>query len=136
MNSTRFPTPLLIGYSIILKEEGTQDGGSHNQEDAGEEPAGGGLRSIRVPAGELAVGLDAAHQSEHRADGVAQFGGGVKVTGHEAGGLVDAGKPFALRENGSHRDGGTQYRKKDSFTQYRKKDSFSHGRIVFSETSC
>ena len=111
----------------LLEEEGTQDGGRYNQEDAGEEPACRGLRGVRVPAGELAVGLDAAYQSEHRTDSIAEFGRRIKIAGHEAGCLVDAGKPFALRENVGHRYGGTQYR---------KKDSFSHGRIVFSETSC
>ena len=62
-----------------LEEEGTQDGGGHDQEDTREEPTGGGLRGVGVTAGELAVGLDAAHQSQHGADGVAQLGGGVTV---------------------------------------------------------
>ena len=66
-----------------LEEEGTQDGGGHDQEDTREEPAGGGLRGVGVTAGELAVSLDAAHQSQHGADGVAQLGGGVEIRGHE-----------------------------------------------------
>ena len=99
MNSTRFPTPLLIGYSIILEEEGTQDGGRYNQEDTSEEPACCGLRGVGVPAGELAVGLDAAYQSEYRTDGVAEFGRRIKIAGHKRGGFINAGKPFALREN-------------------------------------
>lgn len=88
-----------------LEEEGTQDGGGHDQEDTREEPAGGGLRGVGVTAGELAVGLDAAHQSQHGADGVAQLGGGVEIRGHEAGRLVDTGKALALRESvgGNHR---------------------------------
>ena len=46
-------------------------------------------------------GLDAAHQAEHRTDGIAQFGGGIEIRGHEAGRLVDTGKALtlALRES-------------------------------------
>ena len=84
-----------------LEEEGTQDGGGHDQKDTCEKPAGGCLRGIRIATGELAVGLDAAHQTEHRTDGIAQFGGGIEIRGHEAGRLVDTGKalPLALRES-------------------------------------
>ena len=96
LNSTPFPAPLLTGYSIVLEEEGTQDGGGYNQKDAGKEPAGGGFRGVGITAGELAVGLDAAHQAEHRTDGIAQFGGGIEIRGHEAGRLVDTGKALAL----------------------------------------
>ena len=66
-----------------LEEEGTQDGGGHDQKDTREKPAGGCLRGIRIATGELAVGLDAAHQAEHRTDGIAQFGGGIEIRGHE-----------------------------------------------------
>ena len=72
------------------------------------------------PAAELAVGLDAAHQTEHGTDGIAQFGGGVKVRGHEACRLVDTRKALALRKD----TGG------DKRTHHRKKDSFLHCRIV------
>ena len=103
------------------EEEGTQDGGGHNQEDTRKEPARGGLRGVRVTAGELAVGLDAAHKPQHGTDGIAQFGGGIEVRGHEAGRLVDTGKALALRESmdGNHR------------TQHGKKDSSLHCRIVW-----
>ena len=33
---------------------------------------------------------------EHRTDGIAQFGGGIEIRGHEAGRLVDTGKALAL----------------------------------------
>lgn len=74
-----------------------------------------------VTAGELAVGLDAAHQSQHGADGVAQLGSGVEIRGHEAGCLVDTGKALALRESvgGNHR------------AHHGKKDSSLHCRIVW-----
>lgn len=92
---------MFTGYSIRLEEEGTQDGGGYNQKDTGEEPAGGSLRGIGITAGELAVGLDAAHQTKHRTDGIAEFGGRIEIRGHEAGRLVDTGKalPLALRES-------------------------------------
>jgi len=60
-----------------LEEEGTQDGGGHDQEDTREEPAGGCLRGIRIATGELAVGLDTAHQPQDGPDGVAQLCGGI-----------------------------------------------------------
>lgn len=120
LNSTPFPAPLLTGYSIVLEEEGTQDGGGYNQENAGEKPGGRRLRRVRIAAAELAVGLDAAHQTEHGADGIAQFGGGVEVRGHEACRLVDTRKALALRKD----TGG------DKRTHHRKKDSFLHCRIV------
>ena len=104
-----------------LEEEGTQDGGGHDQEDTREEPAGGGIRGVGVSAGELAVGLDAAHQSQHGADGVAQLGGGVEIRGHEAGRLVDTGKALALRESV-----GSNHR-----AHHGKKDSSLHCRIVW-----
>ena len=121
LHSTELPAPLFTGYSMPLEEEGTQDGGGHDQEDTREEPAGGGLRGVGVTAGELAVGLDAAHQSQHGADGVAQLGGGVEIRGHEAGCLVDTGKALALRESvgGNHR------------AHHGKKDSSLHCRIVW-----
>ena len=118
---------MLIGYSITLEEEGTQDGCRYNQEDTGEEPTGRGLRGVRVSAGELAVGLDTAHQSEYRTDSITEFGRRIKITGHEVGGLVYTRETLALGKHTCYRNGGTQNR---------KKDSFSHCRIVFSETSC
>jgi len=80
-----------------LEEEGTQDGGSHDQEDACEEPAGGSLRSVGVAAGKLAVGLDAADQTQYGTDGITEFRGGIEIGGHEAGRLVDTCKALALR---------------------------------------
>ena len=103
-----------------LEEEGTQDGGGHDQEDTREEPAGGGLRGVGVSAGELAVGLDTSHQSQHGTDGVTQLGGGVEIRGHEARRLVDACKPLALCKS----TGGGKC------AHHRKKDSFLHRRIV------
>lgn len=120
LNSTPFPAPLLIGYSIALEEEGTENGCGYNQEDTGEEPRGRRLRRVRVAAAELAVGLDAAHQTEHGADGVTQLGGGVEIRGHEARRLVDARKPLALCKS----TGGGKC------AHHRKKDSFLHRRIV------
>ena len=81
-----------------LEEEGTQDGGGHDQEDTREEPAGGCLRGIRIATGELAVGLDAAHQAEHRTDGIAQFGCRIEIRGQHARGFVNARKPLPLRK--------------------------------------
>ena len=106
-----------------LEEEGTQDGGGYNQKDAGKEPAGGGFLGVGITAGELAVGLDAAHQAEHRTDGIAQFGGGIEIRGHETGRRIDTGKALtlALRKN----TGG------NNRTHHRKKDSSLHCRIVW-----
>ena len=105
-----------------LEEEGTQDGGGYNQKDAGKEPAGGGFRGVGITAGELAVGLDAAHQPQDGPDGVAQLSGGIEIRGHEAGRLVDTGKALtlALRKN----TGG------NNRTHHRKKDSSLHCRII------
>lgn len=82
-----------------LEEEGTQDGGGYNQEDTGEEPAGSSLRGVGIAAGELAVGLDAAYQTQHGTDGITEFRGGIEIGGHEAGRLVDTCKALALRES-------------------------------------
>ena len=103
LNSTPLPAPLFTVYSIGLKEEGTEDCRSNDEEDAGEEPRGGCLRRVGVAAGKLAVSLYSAYKAEHRPDGVAQLGSRVEVRGHEAGRLVDAGQPLALGEGGSHR---------------------------------
>lgn len=120
LNSTPFPAPLLIGYSIVLEGEGTENGCGYNQKDTGEEPRGRRLRRVRVTAAELTVGLDAAHQTEHGTDGVTQLGGGVEIRGHEARRLVDACKPLALCKS----TGGGKC------AHHRKKDSFLHRRIV------
>ena len=84
-----------------LEEEGTQDGGGHDQKDTCEKPAGGCLRGIRIATGELAVGLDTAHQPQDGPDGVAQLSGGIEIRGHETGRRVDTGKALtlALRKN-------------------------------------
>ena len=83
LNSTGLPAPLFTGYSIPLRGRRNAGCGGYNQKDAGKEPAGGGFRGVGITAGELAVGLDAAHQAEHRTDGIAQFGGGIEIRGHE-----------------------------------------------------
>ena len=51
---------------------------------------------LDVTAGKLAVGLYAAYEAEHRADGVAQLCRRVEVRGHEAGCFVYSGQPLAL----------------------------------------
>lgn len=96
LNSTPLPAPLFTVYSIGSKEEGTEDCRRNDQEDAGEKPRGGCLGRVRVAAGELAVGLYAAYEAEHRADGVTQLGCRVEVRGHEAGCFVYSGQPLAL----------------------------------------
>ena len=62
-----------------LQEEGTENGGGHNQKDAGEEPARRGLGRIRVAAAELAVRLDTADQTEYGSDGITQFCGRIEI---------------------------------------------------------
>lgn len=105
LNSTPLPAPLFTVYSIGSKEEGTEDCRRNDQEDTGEKPRGGCLRRVRVTAGKLAVGLYAAYEAEHCADGVAQLCRRVEVRGHEACRLVDAGQSLALGEgsNGGRR---------------------------------
>ena len=122
LNSTGLPAPLFTGYFMPLEEEGTQDGGGHDQKDTCEKPAGGCLRGIRIATGELAVGLDTAHQPQDGPDGVAQLSGGIEIRGHETGRRVDTGKALtlALRKN----TGG------NSRTHHRKKDSSLHCRII------
>lgn len=117
------PAPLFTGYFMPLEEEGTQDGGGHDQKDTREKPAGGCLRGIRIATGELAVGLDTAHQPQDGPDGVAQLSGGIEIRGHETGRRVDTGKALtlALRKN----TGG------NNRTHHRKKDSSFHCRIVW-----
>jgi len=55
---------------MFLEEERPQNGGGHNQEDAGEEPARRSLGRIGIAAAELAIRLDTADQTEYGSDGI------------------------------------------------------------------
>ena len=84
-----------------LEEEGTQDGGRHDEEDAGTEPRGGGLRGVRIPGRELRIDFHSPDKPHHGTDGVDEFRGGIEVRGHHVRGLVDARKTVALCKGGS-----------------------------------
>ena len=55
-------------------------GGGNDKEDASTEPRRGGLAGVGVAARPLGVNLDAADKSDHRADGIHQFGARQKTT--------------------------------------------------------